>query len=402
MLAAPASVALYIHFPYCLSICPYCDFDRQVNGREKADAYLAAVRAEMRGYQERRLPVHSIFFGGGTPSLMSTAQVAGLMEEAATSFELLPDAEVTLESNPGDANLARMRELRNVGVTRLSFGVQSLDDATLKALGRRHSAEEARAAVRSARAAGFSVSFDLMYALPGQSLEHWSETLEDAMALAPDHLSCYLLTVDERVPMGRDVARGRLTLPDDDLAADMYEHARRRLREQGYRQYEISNWARPGHESRHNLTYWRDGRWVGVGAGAASSLDGRRWKNAPVVERYVRALSRGRPAPRSEDELPDRATARHDFLALGLRLREGVSGTEYRRRFGEELPDALGGSGRELLDAGILTWDGSRLQLDGDHQMVVNEVLLRLDESNGGGVRRPSRPAVDQELAQLS
>ena len=283
------SIALYVHFPFCLSICPYCDFDRQASGFDRIDVYLAAVERELGQYAALGERVHSIFFGGGTPSLMQPAQVRRLLEAAGRVFRVEPEAEITLECNPGDADLEALRAFRACGVNRLSFGVQSLDDTMLRLLGRRHSSQAARQAVSWARQAGFGdqVNLDFMFGLPGQSLDHWQRTLEAAVALGPGHLSCYLLTLDEHVPMGRQVLRGHLALPPDERLAEMYSLTRSHLAAAGYQQYEISNWAKPGHASRHHLTYWRDGAWLGVGAGAASAYAGRRWKNTPVLERLM-------------------------------------------------------------------------------------------------------------------
>jgi oxygen-independent coproporphyrinogen-3 oxidase len=248
------SIALYVHFPFCLSICPYCDFDRQATGFDRIDVYLDAVQTEMRRYAGSAEQVHSVFFGGGTPSLMRPDRLRQLFETAHETFEVQHDAEITVECNPGDADLAKLLAFKDAGATRLSFGIQSLDDTFLKLLGRRHTSDEARQAAQWAKQAGFGFNLDFMFGLPGQTLEHWRATLDQAVALAPDHLSCYLLTLDEKVQMGRDVARGRLVLPADDDLAEMYTAARERLAAAGFEQYEISNWARPGHASRHNLS----------------------------------------------------------------------------------------------------------------------------------------------------
>jgi oxygen-independent coproporphyrinogen-3 oxidase len=382
------SLALYIHFPFCLSICPYCDFDRQATGFERIDAYLQTVQRELRSYASVGGQLHSIFFGGGTPSLMTPAQVERLLATARSVWEVLPDAEITLECNPGDADLDKLRGFRAAGATRLSFGVQSLDDAFLKLLGRRHSSLAARQSAAWARQAGFSFNLDFMFGLPGQSLSHWQHTLDQAVALEPDHLSCYLLTLDERVPMGRDVARGRLVLPIDDVLAEMYAATREQLAAAGYRQYEISNWARPGQASRHNLTYWRDGAWIGVGAGAASSFGGRRWKNTPSLERYISSMASEGRAGRVEDEQPDRLTRLMDALTLGLRLREGLSLSDFAERFGIDLLQALGETGAWLVSAGFLCLEEGRLRIAADQQLITNEILVRLEEPLAVYVRR--------------
>src|SRR6266851_4408769 len=389
------SIALYIHFPFCLSICPYCDFDRQASGFDRIDVYLAAVEKELGRYAQSAERVHSIFFGGGTPSLMTSAQVAHVLSTARRTFDVLDEAEITLECNPGDADLEKLLGFKQAGVNRLSFGIQSLDDDFLKLLGRRHGSAEARQAALWAHEADFANGFnlDFMFGLPGQSLQQWQATLDGAIGLKPDHLSCYLLTVDERVPMGRDVARGKLVLPVDDDLAEMYATTRDRLALAGYEQYEISNWAKPNRASRHNLTYWRDEQWIGVGAGAASSYGGHRLKNTPVLERYIASIARDGRAACVEDEQPDRTTALLDFITLGLRLREGISLTAFERRFDVDLLITLGETGGCLLEMGFLESDGERLRVAAEHQLITNEILVRLKEPLLDQVRRETSAA---------
>src|SRR5579864_6417214 len=366
------SLALYVHFPFCLSICPYCDFDRQATGFDRIDVYLEAVKRELQQHAETSKQVHSIFFGGGTPSLMRPVQLADLLQAAQATFAVQADAEITVECNPGDADLQKLQAFRQAGANRLSFGVQSLDDAYLQVLGRRHSSDEARQAAHWAREAGFAFNLDFMFGLPGQSLEHWQHTLDQAVRLAPDHLSCYLLMLDEKVQMGRDVARGKLVLPQDDELAEMYTSTRQQLAGAGFEQYEISNWARPGQASRHNLTYWRDGEWIGIGAGAASAYAGRRWKNTPVLERYISSVAASGVADRVEDETPDRFTDVLDHLTLGLRLREGVSFAEFADRFRLDLLEVIGATGAWLREGGFLEAEDGRLRIAADHQMITN------------------------------
>lgn len=392
------SLALYVHFPFCLSICPYCDFDRQATGFDRIDVYLDAVLRELEQYAGRGEQAHSIFFGGGTPSLMTPAQVERVLGALRETFDVQRNAEITLECNPGDADLEKLTGFRAAGATRLSFGVQSLDDDYLKLLGRRHSSAEARQAAAWAREAGFTFNLDFMFGLPDQSLDHWTATLEQAVALQPDHLSCYLLTLDERVPMGRDVARGKLVLPVDDDLAEMYTATRQRLADAGYEQYEISNWARPGQSSRHNLTYWRDQAWIGVGAGAASSYGRRRWKNTPVLERYIESIARDGRAACVEDEQPDLAMRMLDFVTMGLRLREGLSLERFSDQFGSHLFDLLGDTGAWLLEMGFLQSEHGWLRIAAQHQLITNEILVRLEEplSRTAQVRRDTS---DRQIA---
>jgi len=332
--------------------------------------------------------VHSIFFGGGTPSLMTADQVNTVLSAARETFDVQADAEITLECNPGDADLDKLKAFKLAGATRVSFGIQSLDDTFLKLLGRRHSSHEARQAATWARQAGLYFNLDFMFGLPGQTLEHWQHTLEQAIELAPDHLSSYLLTLDERVPMGRDVIRGRLVLPQDDDLAEMYTATRERLAAAGYEQYEISNWARPGQASRHNLTYWRDGQWIGIGAGAASSYEGRRWKNTPMLERYIDSFQRDGFAARVEDEQPDRLTQLIDYVTLGLRLREGLSLDAFSARFGDTTENVFGDTAAWLLRDRFLELENAHLRIAAEHQLITNEILVRLEEPIHTYVRR--------------
>jgi oxygen-independent coproporphyrinogen-3 oxidase len=221
-----------------------------------------------------------------------------------------------------------------------------------------------------------------------QSLGHWQHTLQQALQLEPDHLSCYLLTLDEKVQMGRDVARGLLVLPQDDELAEMYSTTQRLLADAGFEQYEISNWARPGQASRHNLTYWRDGQWLGVGAGAASAYGGRRWKNTPALERYIASINQDGTAVRVEDEEPDRLTRMLDTLTLGLRLREGISFDGFAERYGIDLPEVLGDTGEWLFTQGFLELSVGNMKIAQERQFITNEILVRLEEVFADYVRR--------------
>lgn len=390
--APESTAALYVHFPFCASICPYCDFDRQASGFDLIPRYVAALVRQI-GAEPAGPPVHSVFFGGGTPSLMAPEQVAAVLAAARARFAVRPGAEVTLEANPGDLTAERVAGYLRAGVNRLSIGVQSLDDRFLRQLGRRHSAAAAVAAYRAARAGGAeNVSLDLIYGLPGQSAADWRRTLEAAVALEPDHLSCYLLTVDTNVPMGRWIAQGRLPTPDDEVIAEQYADTQRLLAAVGFVQYEISNWARPGRQSRHNLTYWQDEPYLGVGAGAAGSFGGRRYKWTPRVRRYLAAVEAGRTAF-SEEEWPDPLTAAQDFLALGLRLREGVDGARFAARFGRSLVEALGPTLDELRAAGLLEWLDGRLRLTDAALLVSNAVIARTHAALAERWDRAPRPA---------
>jgi oxygen-independent coproporphyrinogen-3 oxidase len=382
--AASESAGLYIHFPYCVSICNYCDFDRQATGFASIPRYVSSVVAEIE--MQSRRPIHSIFFGGGTPSLMSAEQVASILTAASDRFDLLPGCEITLEANPGECTVERLDHFRAAGVNRLSIGVQSLNDATLRALSRRHSADEARAAVASARAAGFdNLNLDFMLGLAGMTAASWRRTLDGAIALDPEHLSCYILTVDERVPLGRDVARGRIVLPDDDAIAEQYELTRTVLAAAGYEQYEISNWAKPGRTCRHNLTYWRDEPYVAIGAGAAGWADGVRTKNTPSPRRYMASVAAGQ-VEHVEEERPDLVTRLGDALAVGLRLREGIDLAALSARLSLDVTALLGQTLSDLTAAGCLETVDGRLRITEGSILLTSEILVRLDVALADGL----------------
>ena len=356
-LAAPP-VALYVHVPFCVSLCPYCDFvvvagSAARGPRARIAAFLDALHAELglradaldMAFGSSRPPLETVYLGGGTPSLLPTEAVVQLLEQVRARFGLADDAEVTIEANPGPDERGDLRGLRAAGVTRLSLGAQSLSDPELRRLGRRHRADDVGAAVRSARAAGFdSISLDLLYDLPDGSLTVWTGTLDAALALGPNHLSLYALTLDDPVAEGLTGPDGDHlpTTPgarrwrskaragqDDDRAAAQYEHAVARLAATGWRGYEISNWAQPGHESRHNLAYWERRSYEAVGPGA-HAFDGaiRRW-NAARLEGYLAALTPpdgGPPRlPPGGSETLDPGTAAAEAIILGLRTDRGIA-----------------------------------------------------------------------------
>lgn len=400
-----AAIALYVHIPFCETKCPYCDFNTYAAIEPLMPSYADALRAEIAlwgrlaavgGAGDARR-VSSVFFGGGTPSYVPAEQIEGVMAAIRAAFNLLPDAEVTLEANPGDFTPAKLAAYLDCGVNRLSIGVQSFDDGLLATLGRRHSADAAADAYRMAADAGFgNISIDLMYGLPYQRIEQWRRTLDMALELAPPHLSMYCLTLEGGTPMERWVADGRMPEPDADLAADMYVLAQDEMRRAGYRHYEISNWALPGMRSRHNLAYWRNLPYLGVGPGAHSYLWGRRFANIRSPREYAR-LMRGDVAP-AHDASPDaiiRAALVVDVdeveriepplemaetLMMGLRLDEGVSVSGFKERFGatpaQRYPDAIA----ELTAQGLLDARNGALMLTARGWMMANAVVSRFFE----------------------
>jgi oxygen-independent coproporphyrinogen-3 oxidase len=338
--------------------------------------YAAALAEEVRraGRRER---VPTLFFGGGTPSILPLHLVEELLIACRDAFAIEADAEISLEANPGTVDEAKLAGLRRMGVNRLSLGVQSAQPGELALLGRSHSFEQAVEAVAMARHAGFdNLSLDLIYGLPEQSLRDWEATLEAALALSPDHLSAYCLTVEEGTPLAEGVAAGRVPEPDPDLAAEMYELAEVVLDRAGFTHYEISNWAQPGRECRHNLVYWRDGGYLGLGAGAHSHREGRRWWNVRAPGEYIARVRAGE-SPEAGGELLSREQAMGEMMMMGLRLREGVSAEAFQGRFGEELGEVFGRELAELAEEGLIAWDGVRARLTARGRLLGNRVFGR-------------------------
>src|SRR4051812_3372204 len=337
-------LGIYIHVPFCSSICNYCNFNRGLFDAGLKDRYVAALEREIAagGHGES---ADTIFFGGGTPSLLDPSEIRRLIAAASHAFSIAPGAEITLETNPETSTPERMAGFRDAGVNRISFGVQSFRDDELQRLGRIHSANRAREAVREARAAGFdNVSLDLMMWLPQQSQSDWRGNVEALIDVSPDHASLYLLELYPNAPLRDTMARAGWSQAPDDDAAEMYEWSLGRLEAAGYRQYEISNVARPGAESRHNLKYWEDGEWLGFGCGAHSTRDGVRWKNVASTGDYIRRVRDGWSLVTEERHLSARERA-EEALFTGLRLASGVDmaavGTRYDQdtwgRFGPAL-----------------------------------------------------------------
>lgn len=390
-----APLSLYIHIPFCSLKCSYCDFNSYANLEGLVPDFTRALCAEMRLWSPHMVgrPVPTVFVGGGTPSLMPLAELEAIFAAMRESFAIEADAEVTLEANPGTVDLDYLRGLVAAGVNRLSFGVQSFHDDELTALDRIHTAEEARQGYRWAREAGFRrINLDLIYGLPEQPLERWQETLEQAIGLAPEHMSLYALTVEEGTKLAYDIDHGRVPEPDGDMQATMYEWSQRRMAEAGYQQYEISNWARPTEECRHNLVYWRNGDWLGLGPGAHSHLDGVRFADVYSPKQYIslveRAGARDVPADVREairalpqvtfvDELsPELQIA--DTVILGLRLNEGLDVAEFERRFGTAIESVYGRQIAEMTAAGFLERANGRLRLTDHGRYLANEVFVRL------------------------
>jgi oxygen-independent coproporphyrinogen-3 oxidase len=394
---AKQPLSLYLHIPFCDTKCSYCDFNSYAGMGSLIPSYTRALCRELRLWSPHFAgdQVETVFLGGGTPSLTPLPEMASILDAVRSGYRLASAVELSLEANPGTVDTAYLTGLRRLGINRLSLGVQSFDDAELRALDRIHSAAEAEEAFRAARAAGFdNVNLDLIYGLAGQTLAGWRANVERALQLRPEHLSLYALTIEDGTPLAAAVARGRAPEPDPDLQADMYELAQELLASAGYEQYEISNWALPARACRHNLAYWRNARWLGAGAGAHSSLPGYRFSTARAPRGYIRRVEQ---APGGAErasaslaaileampqvvwrEVIDAAMAISDTLILGLRLLEGVSIDAFRARHGVDPFNVYGDELRECLDLGLLEQADGRLRLCRDRLLVASEVFSRL------------------------
>lgn len=377
-------LALYIHWPFCLHKCPYCDFNSHVRDTIPQARFGAALRRELAWEAARlgRRPLGSVFFGGGTPSLMDPQIVADLLADAARLFDPLPDLEVTLEANPTSVEAGRLAAFRQAGVNRASLGVQALDDPALRLLGREHSAAGALAALEAARAIFPRLSFDLIYARPGQTLPAWRAELDRALALCADHLSLYQLTIEPGTRFEALHRRGELVLPDEDEAADLYLATAERAARHGLHPYEVSNYARPGAESRHNLAYWRYGDYAGVGPGAhgrltlGTDLIATRRHRAP--EPWASRVERHGHGSTAEERIAPEDRAR-EMLLMGLRLAEGVDAARFAARTGVALADALDADILErATDAGYLVRDGAHLAATAEGRMRLDALLPAL------------------------
>lgn len=375
---------IYIHIPFCRSRCSYCDFATGAYDGPLAERYVRAVAHEIKGFDaagklsqiNANDEVDTIYFGGGTPSLLSPAQVERLLRAVHERFRVAPGAEVTMEMNPGTVTQDALREYRRLGVNRASFGAQTFDDRELKRLGRRHTAEDVRRTIQDLRAAGFvNISFDLIAGLPAQSLAAWAHNLREALALNPEHLSLYLLEIHEGTPLADQIRRGGQPQPDDDLAAEMYRLMLDETAAAGYEHYEISNFCRAGYQSRHNSKYWTGEAVYGFGC-SAHSYDGHRlrWSNERDAVRYTELLE-GKASAIVETVALDLDDVRGESLFLGLRLMRGVNLSEHRARFGVDIRRTHAADLARLHEAGLIVIDRDLLRLTRVGVLLSNEVF---------------------------
>ena len=372
-------LGLYIHIPFCKAKCAYCDFYSLAHSEEKMDAYTAALLRHLEEVAPRAagMQVDTVYFGGGTPSYLGTARLIRILQTVQRRYDVTRDAEITLEANPDSAGDWRaLRKLRRAGFNRLSLGVQSTDDELLRRIGRVHTCEQVQQAVTAARKAKLTnLSLDLIYGLPGQTMEDWQRTLADAVALGPEHLSCYGLKLEEGTPLWQQ--RQALTLPDDDAQADMYLYTVAALSEAGYGQYEISNFARAGRESRHNLKYWRMQEYAGFGPGAHSDFGGVRYGYVRDLDAYIA----GRLVL-AEAETDGTLARDFEYVMLSLRTAEGIDRRTFENRYRQRF-EAMERLFVQYEQAGLAqrTEGGWRLTPRGF--LVSNSIIVALQEALG-------------------
>lgn len=372
-------LGIYVHIPFCRSKCQYCDFYSIGGSRDKdlMDLYLHALPAHIKEFGARatEYSVDTVYFGGGTPSYFGADRLVRVFNELQRRFDVDTDAEITFEANPDSASTATLQKLHSEGFNRISLGVQNDNDEVLKKLGRPHTYEQAMSAVRNARKAGFdNISLDLIYGLPGQTFEDWRITLDHVLELEPEHLSCYGLKVEPNTPLWE--YKDCCNLPDDDDQADMYLYACDHLGEVGFQQYEISNFARPGFESRHNLKYWLGGEYLGFGPSAASDFAGKRFTAKANITDYIEGVMKGGAILSECEDIPSRERA-GEYLMLRLRTTQGVDADEYTRRF--LLPfRPIGQLLERFREMGFVKQDDTRYYLTPKGMLISNKILAEL------------------------
>jgi oxygen-independent coproporphyrinogen-3 oxidase len=376
-MSEPAGI--YLHIPFCSTRCHYCNFATGGYEAELAERYVTALATEIEraalARPEMERQVETIYFGGGTPTTLRVDQLAGLLDRCREQFTVLPDAEITVEANPGSVDEAYLTGLRAGGFNRISFGVQSFDDRELAMIGRSHSSDEARRAVVMARGAGFgNISLDLIAGLPEQRMETWQRNIAEIFALEPDHLSVYLLELYRDAPLQHRIERGELQAIDDESTVSMYYELVDAAARRGFDQYEISNWSRPGFESRHNLKYWTGAPYWAFGISAAGYDGQSRWANERNIHRYLELIDSG-ANPVAEETPLTGEDRQSEAIFLRLRLREGVDLEAHRVRFGVQITAQYREEIERLRDAGLIEIDESHLRISNAGKVLANEVF---------------------------
>lgn len=369
--------SLYIHIPFCMKKCIYCDFFSVPYDDALALKYITAVAHELEIRKGLAGELTTVYIGGGTPTTVPTLSLSNVLKKIKDSFMLSPDAEITIEANPGTIDKEKARALSDAGVNRFSVGAQSFNDNALKLLGRIHTFEDVIKAVAAVRYADIAnISIDLIYGIPGQTMEAWSHTLGMAVELSPEHISAYELTPEKGTPLHESIRRGELEKPPEEVIIEMYFRAIDRLAESGYRHYEISNFAKPGSQCRHNLNYWKRGQYVGIGAGAHSFIGDRRIKNVSDIGVYMHALQKGDLAIEESVEISCEEAIRESIF-LGLRKTEGLNIREFKEDLGIDVVKAAA----DLINEELLVSDRDFLRLTRNGIVVSNAVITELFEA---------------------
>ena len=372
-------LGIYLHIPYCLHKCGYCDFNSHPENLEESEVYVSALLSEIGRYSTKLTgkTVSTVFFGGGTPTLLPAASLDKLLNNVKNHFNLSSDCEITVEANPATVKQETLEQIRSSGFNRISIGVQSFSADELKLLERVHNEEEIHTTVDRARQAGFdNLSLDLMFGLPGQSPEKWKSNLRKALEKKPDHISAYSLTIEPATSFFKLHERGLLQLPAEETQLEMFQNTIDTLQSAGYEQYEISNYARPGFESRHNLNYWDNGEYLGLGAGASSYLNGERFKNTNLPSRYIREVQAGGSAVESTEKLAP-LHAMGETIMLGLRRLKGIAINDFENRFQISFKKVYGKVIDPLLDEGLITLNQTHMALSRKGLYLADSVILK-------------------------
>jgi len=373
------SLGLYIHIPYCIHKCGYCDFNSHPIKHDEMDHYIDALVAEMKHYAKiysNTNIIKTIFLGGGTPTTLTVYQLERILKECVKEFKVTPDAEITIEANPATIDIEQMKSIRQTGYNRISIGVQSFDKTELKLLDRAHGPEEVHSTVDCARKAGFdNLSLDLMFAIPNQSLSSWESNLDKALEKNPEHLSTYNLTIEQGTAFSKLQSNGKLIMPEDGHQLELYKKTIERLTKKGFHHYEISNFARQGKECKHNITYWKNTNTLGLGAGASSYINGTRFKNINLPAHYIRQVKEKKTAVEHSETLEPRQ-AMGETIMLGLRLLKGISIHQFERRFQVSFINLFKNIIHSLKEKELILIEDDRLRLSPKGLFLADSVIL--------------------------
>jgi len=372
-------LGLYIHIPYCIHKCGYCDFNSHPIKHDEMDHYIDALVAEMKHYAKiysNTNIIKTIFLGGGTPTTLTIYQLERILKECVKEFKVAPAAEITIEANPATIDIEQMKSIRKTGYNRISIGVQSFDKTELKLLDRAHGPEEVHSTVDCARKAGFdNLSLDLMFAIPNQSLSSWESNLDKALEKNPEHLSTYNLTIEQGTAFSKLQSNGKLIMPEDGHQLELYKKTIERLTKKGFHHYEISNFARQGKECKHNITYWENTNTLGLGAGASSYIDGTRFKNINLPVHYIRQVKEGKTAVEHSETLEPRQ-AMGETIMLGLRLLQGISIHQFERRFQVSFINLFKNIIHSLKEKELILIEDDHLRLSPKGLFLADSVIL--------------------------